>query len=205
MVVRWEGGSSGFVMVHESSQKSKNIPKSLDRAKSQNKSAGTQTNLCKHFHTHTHTGTLCMLTLAWLNFLDDSQLVIDEHRRAEVSLECSRLMEESRKQKDYFSCYCFLYTDLAKRKMDSDVQWFRDPNEAMWKLLDQKHKHSAYYLGTICLWVHKSTISHWIKLSMLLSWSQNSFVFTCKCRSWASLSCRGAKTKCTFSFIWIFF
>lgn len=51
-----------------------------------------------HTYTHTHSA---MLTLARLNLLDDSQLVIDKHRRAEVSLERSRLMEESRKQNSF--------------------------------------------------------------------------------------------------------
>lgn len=57
------------------------------------------------------------LTLAWLNLLDDSQLVADDHRRAEVSLERSRLMEESRRQNDFLSLHFFLYIDSARGKM----------------------------------------------------------------------------------------
>lgn len=40
-----------------------------------------------------------VLTLAWLDFLDDGQLVVHQHRRAEVSLECAGLMEGKKNKK----------------------------------------------------------------------------------------------------------
>lgn len=52
--------------------------------------------------------TLGLLTLAWLDFLDDRQLVIDEHWWAKVSLERSRLMEERRKE-NLLSLHYFLF------------------------------------------------------------------------------------------------
>lgn len=55
--------------------------------------------------------------MARLDFLDDSQLVIDEHWRAEVSLERSRLLEESREQNGFFSFYYVLFIDSAEREM----------------------------------------------------------------------------------------
>lgn len=73
-----------------------------------------------HTHTHTHWS---VLTLARLNFLDDRQLVVDEHRRAEVSLECSGLMEESREQS-----FSVSITFLAYR-----LSWFQDFNGVIWK------------------------------------------------------------------------
>lgn len=60
-------------------------------------------------HTQTHTQVRTRLTLAWLNFLHHRQLVVDEHGRAEVSLERSRLMKESRKQNGFFSSHHFLF------------------------------------------------------------------------------------------------
>lgn len=59
--------------------------------------AGRNNLIYIYTHTHAHTP---YLTLAGLRLLDDSQLVVDEHRRAEVPLEGSRLMDD-RRNPDY--------------------------------------------------------------------------------------------------------
>lgn len=77
-------------------------PKRLDKSNvtKQKHRDTSKPNQRTHSYTHMHTRTA--LTLAWLNFLDDSQLVSDEHRRAEVSLECSRLMEGRTEHKGFY-------------------------------------------------------------------------------------------------------
>ena len=55
-----------------------------------------ETNWHTPTYNHTHTRTSICLTLARLGLLDDSQLVVDEHGRREVSLERSRLMDTRR-------------------------------------------------------------------------------------------------------------
>lgn len=106
-VVRWDGDSSGFITVHAQAHKNLKINQKARREQHhKTKAHGTHTQqytcalVHKHTRTHRHSGKL---TLARLNFLDDRELVIDEHRRAEVSLESSRLMEESRKQNYFFA------------------------------------------------------------------------------------------------------
>lgn len=107
-VARWGEDISVFYYITSKSAKkikSKNRkvkPKRLDKSNVTKQKHRDTSKPNQRIHSYNHMHTRTALTLAWLNFLDDSQLVIDEHRRAEVSLECSRLMEGRTEHKGFY-------------------------------------------------------------------------------------------------------
>lgn len=103
------------LLQYKHAQKSKNKPKGRTTAAAQSKSAHGTRRCARAFtrkHTQRHSATL---TLAWLSFLDDRQLVVDEHRRAEVSLERPRLTDERREQNSF--SFHYLFIDRATASM----------------------------------------------------------------------------------------
>lgn len=92
-------------------------------------------------HMCTHT-CIRLLTLGWLDFLDDRQLVTDEHRWAEVSLECSRLMEEGRKE-NHFSFHYFLYIYWSAGGKVAPCGDFFSTFTDIWKVVNQKRHQNT--------------------------------------------------------------